>query len=180
MKNKLQNFWYYHKIHSIIILVVLVIGVYLLLTQQNSVKSDYDIAIVSAQGCSDEQMAQIRDVFQQAGTDQNGDGAVTVKVHLYRFAIGESGQDREAVAGLDADLVGKISGIFFVDNPERFEAATNGLGKAADSIPAQSIPELTACGIDDLSLLIRAEADERYNQMLSALIPVSFMPPSAL
>ena len=169
MKNKLLNFWYYHKVHVIIILAVLAIGAYFLLTQQKTVKSDYDIAIVSAQGVSDEQMGQIRDVFQQAGTDQNGDGAVTVKVHLYRFAIGESGQDREAVAGLDADLVGKVSGIFFVDNPEGFESATNGLGKSADAIPTRSIPSLSPCGIDDLSLLIRAEADEKYTQVLSAL-----------
>ena len=169
MKNKLLNFWYYHKVHVIIILAVLAVGAYFLLTQQKTVKSDYDIAIVSAKGCSDEQMGQIRDVFQQTGTDQNGDGAVTVKVHLYRFAIGESGQDREAVAGLDADLVGKVSGIFFVDNPEGFEAATNGLGKSADAIPVRSIPALSACGIDDLALLVRAEADEKYTQMLSAL-----------
>ena len=166
----MKNFWYYHKVHVIIILAVLAVGAYFLLTQRNSVKSDYDIAIVSAKGCSDEQMAQIRDVFQQAGTDQNGDGAVTVKVHLYRFAIGETGQDREAVAGLDADLVGKVSGIFFADNPEGFEAATNGLGKSADAIPARSIPALSACGIDALSLLVRTEADEKYTQMLFALI----------
>ncbi len=170
MKNNFLNFWYYHKVPVIIILVVLAVGAYFLLTQQNSVKSDYDIAIVSAKGCTEEQMAQIRDVFQQSGTDQNGDGAVTVKVHLYRFAIGDSGQDREAVAGLDADLVGKVSGIFLVDNPEGFEAATNGLGKAADAIPARSIPALSPCGIDDLSLLIRTEADEKYTRVLSALI----------
>ena len=169
MKNKITNLLYYTKIHMIIILVVLAVGAYFFLTQQNSVKSDYDIAIVSAKGCSEEQMAQIRDVFQQAGTDQNDDGAVTVKVHLYRFAIGEAGQDREAVAGLDADLVGKVSGIFFLDNPDGFEAATNGLGKAADAIQARSISALSHCGIDDLSLLIRAEADEKYTQVLSAL-----------
>lgn len=170
MKNKFLNFWYYHKVPVIIILVILAVGAYFLLTQQSSVKSDYDIAIVSAKGCTEEQMAQIRDVFQQSGTDQNSDGAVTVKVHLYRFAIGDSGQDREAVAGLDADLIGKVSGIFLVDNPEGFEAATNGLGKSADAIPARSIPVLSPCGIDDLSLLIRTEADEKYTRMLSALI----------
>ncbi|MBQ6481801.1 MAG: hypothetical protein IJI45_11845 [Anaerolineaceae bacterium] len=50
MKNKLLNFWYYHKVHVIIILVVLAVGTYFLLTQQKTVKSDYDIAIVSAKG----------------------------------------------------------------------------------------------------------------------------------
>ena len=170
MKNKLLNFWYYHKVHTIIILVVLAIGAYLVLTQQKPVKSDYDIAIVSARGCSDEQMAQMRDVFQQAGRDQNGDGIVAVDIHLYRFALGEDGQDREAVAGLDADLVGMLSGIFFVDDPAKFEAATNGLGKAADALPVRGIPRLQGCGVDDLSLLIRSNADQRYERILDNLM----------
>ncbi|MBQ6517975.1 MAG: hypothetical protein IJI14_04590 [Anaerolineaceae bacterium] len=169
MKNKILNFWYYHKVHIFVALAILAMGVYFILTSRTVVQSDYDIAIVSAQGCSEEQMAQIRDVFQQAGKDLTGDGAVTVNLHLYRFALGEEGQDREAIAGLDADLVGNVSGIFFVDDPERFEEATNGLGRSADAIPVSGIPALSGCGMDHLSLLIRTNTDEKYSSMLSAL-----------
>ena len=169
MKNKILNFWYYHKVHVFVALVILVMGAYFILTSRTVVQSDYDIAIVSAQGCSEEQMAQIRDVFQKAGKDQSGDGEVTVNLHLYRFAIGAEGQDGEAVAGLDADLVGNMSGIFLVDDPEGFEEATNGLGKTADAIPVGNISAFSGCGIDDLWLLLRTNTDEKYSTMLSAL-----------
>ena len=169
MKNKLINFWYYHKVPLIVGIVILAVGLYFLLTRQSSIKSDYDIAIVSPQGCSEEHMTQVRDVFQQVGEDQNGDGIVAVSIHQYRFAIGAEGQDREAVAGLDADLVGKVSGIFFVDNPEGFETATNGLGKSADALPVREISRFSGCGIDDLYMLLRTGADEKYETLISTL-----------
>lgn len=170
MKKRLENFWYYHKIHTLILLAVLAAGIYLFLTHRSSVKSDYDIAIVSPNAFTEEQTAAIKSIIEQLGTDQNGDNTVTVNIHIYRFSIGEAGQDQQAVAGLDADLVGKMSGIFFVDSPDKFEAATNELGKAADAIPVSNIPALTGCGIDDLWLLIRTEADPKYSTICSALI----------
>ena len=170
MKKRLANFWYYHKIHTVILLAVLAAGIYLFLTHRSTVKSDYDIAIVSPRACTEEQTAAIKSVIEQSGTDQNGDGRVTADIHIYRFAIGEAGQDQQAVAGLDADLVGKMSGIFLVDSPGKFEAATNGLGTVADAIPVSDIPALSGCGIDDLWLLIRTEADDKYSSILSALI----------
>lgn len=165
----LQNFWYYHKVPLIIILAVLAAGIYLLSQRGETVSSDYDLAIVSPRGCSDEQLSQIRNVLEQAGTDQNGDGAVTVNVHVYHFALGADGQDMNEIGKLDADLVGKLSGIFFTDDPEAFEASTNGIGKAADAVSVSDITRFSGCGIDDLYLLIRGEADQKYTALLSAL-----------
>ena len=169
MKKRLQNFWYYYKIPVIIILAVLAAGIYFLSLRETE-KSDYDIAVVSPRGCSDEQLRKIQSVLEQAGKDQNGDGAVSVKIHVFRFAIGKDGQDRNEIAGLDADLVGKVSGLFFTEDPEQFEESTNGIGKAADAIPVSGIPLFSGCGIDDLSLLIRADADEKYAELRSAMI----------
>ncbi|MBQ6503553.1 MAG: hypothetical protein IJI57_06540 [Flexilinea sp.] len=168
-KKRINNFWYYYKVPTIIFLLVFAAGIYLFLTHRQSVVSDYDVAIVSPRGCSDEQLEKLRSALEQAGQDQNGDGQVVVTVHLYRFALGADGQDAKAVAGLDADLVGKMSGIFFTEDPAQFEASANGLGKAADAVPVSEIPLLTGCGIDDLYLLIRADADEKYASLRSAL-----------
>lgn len=169
MKNKLQNFWYYYKVPALIILAILAAGLYFFLTNQGSVTGDYDIAVISARSCTDEQLTLIRTAFGQAGKDQNGDGIVEVKTHVYRFALGEDGQDPKEVAGLDADLVGKMSGIFFTEYPDRFESVTNGIGKAADAIPVSDIPALSGCGIDYLYLLSRADADPKYTALISAL-----------
>ena len=169
MKKRLQNFWYYYKVHTIIILTVLAALLYFFWAQKDTVKSDYSAAIVSPRGCTEEQLTMIRTALEQAGKDQNGDGAVTATVRIYRFAIGKDGQDRTEIAKLDADLVGKESGLFFTDDPEQFEVSTNGIGKAADAIPVSEIPLFSGCGIDDLFLLRRSDMDEKYNSLLSAL-----------
>ena len=169
MKTKLQNFWYYYKVPAVIALLVLAAGVYLFLIRRGSVESDYHVAIVSAQSRSGEQLGRIQRVLEGIGQDQNGDGAVSVQVRVFRFAIGEDGQDPNEAAALDADLVGNESGLFFVEVPEKFEHSTNGIGKAADAIPVSGIPLLSGCGIDDLYLIIRTGADNKYTELVSAL-----------
>lgn len=168
MKKRLQNFWYYYKIPTLIILAVLAAGLYFL-SQRETIQSDYSVAIVSPRGLSGEQLAKIKTVMEQTGQDRNGDNAVTVMIRVFRFAIGEDGQDTKEVAGLDADLVGKESGIFFTEDPKRFEEVTNGIGKAADAVPVSDVPMLADCGIDDLYFLVRSDADQSYTEMFSAL-----------
>ena len=169
MKKQLRNFWYYHKVHVIIILAVLAAVLWFRLQDRQTTAPDYHAAIVSPRGCPDEQLAKLRSVLEGAGKDQNGDGLVSVTVQVYRFAVGEDGQERTEIAKLDADLVGKQSGIFFVEDPGRFEEATNGIGKAADAVPVGDIPPLTDCGIDGLYLLVRDSAGPKYAELLSAL-----------
>lgn len=168
MKKKLQNFWYYYKVPVIIILAVLAVGVYLY-SQRETVEADYRVAVVAARGCSDEQLARLKTVLTAAGQDLNGDGSVTVKIRVYRFAIGAEGQDMNEIGGLDADLVGKVSGLFFVEDPEGFEAATNGIGTVADAVPVRDIPLFSDCGIDELYLLIRSGADPAYEVLWTRL-----------
>ncbi len=170
MKKKLQNFWYYRKIPVIIVLVVLAAGIYLFLTKQQTVTSDYDIAIVSPRGLTGEQTEQIQRIIAANGTDQNGDGMVLAQLRVFRFAIGEDGQNVNEVAALDADLVGNESGMFFVEDPEKFEKSTNGLGKASDAVPVSSIPLFSGCGIDDMYILVRTDAEEKYALLKSSLI----------
>lgn len=168
MKKRLQNFWYYYKVPVIIVLILLAVGLYFLL-QPKTPPADYDAAIVSPRGLSDEQLNSIRSVLEQAGEDQNGDGAVVINIHVYRFAIGADGQDRIEISRLDADLVGKVSGIFFTEDPEGFETMTNGIGKAADAVPISSLSLFSGCGIDDLYIIPRKNADSRYAALWAAL-----------
>ena len=169
MNNRFQNIWYYYKVHLIILLTLLAAGLYFFLTTRGSVPGDYHIAIISSRGCSDEQLAKIKTALEGAGEDQNGDGVTEVKLRVFRFAIGKDGQDMKEIAGLDADLVGKESGLFFTEDPEQFEASTNGTGNASDAVPVRGIPLLADCGLDDLYLLPRTDADYKYTLLLSAL-----------
>ncbi len=170
MKTKLQNFWYYYKIPTIIVLILFAVGLYFYSTTRHTVESDYHAAIVSPQSRSGEQLGRILRALEGIGQDQNGDGAVVVELRVFRFAIGEDGQGMNEAAALDADLVGNLSGLFFVEDPVKFEQSTNGIGKAAEAIPVSEIPPLTGCGIDDLYLLVRTGADQKYFELLSAII----------
>lgn len=170
MKKKLQNFWYYHKIPTVIVLVVLAAGLNFFLISRQTAESDYHIAIVSPQARSGEQLERIQKVLEGIGQDQNGDGTVAVQLRVFRFAIGEDGQDMNEVAALDADLVGNESGLFFVEDPKKFEKSTNGIGKASDAVAVSEIPLLSGCGIDDLYLLIRNGSEDRYTKMVSILM----------
>ena len=169
MKQKLQNFWYYYKIPTIIVLAILAAALWFFLQNRQITTADYDIAIVSPRGITEEQVTKLGSILESAGRDQDGNGSVKVNVSVYRFSIGEDGQNDLEVAKLDADLVGKVSGILFSNDPERFEETTNGIGKAADAVPVSGIPLLTGCGIDDLYLLIRADAENKYIELRSAL-----------
>ena len=137
MKAKLQNFWYYYKVPVIIVLVILAVGLWFFLQDRMINESDYDIAVVSPRGCSDEQAAVIRRTLEAAGRDQ--------------------------------DLVGNVSGLFFTDDPESFERAVNGIVKAADAVPVSDIPLLAGSGLDDLYLVVRSGADEKYTELKSAI-----------
>ena len=169
MKAKLQNFWYYYKVPVIIVLVILAVGLWFFLQDRMIESADYDIAVVSPRGCSDEQAAVIRRTLEAAGRDQDRDGFVRADLHIYRFAIGKDGQDQTEVAKLDADLVGNVSGLFFTDDPESFERAVNGIVKAADAVPVSDIPLLAGSGLDDLYLVVRSGADEKYTELKSAI-----------
>ena len=82
-------------------------------------------------------------------------------VHLHIYAVdlesgdAASGYDRfEIIAALDADLVGTVSGIFLLEDPDAFQTASNGL-LAQPFVPWQ----------EGLSLALRSDAGTKYLQL---------------
>ena len=169
MKKRLVNFWYYHRIHILIAVLILAAGGYLLLQQIGKVPADYEIAVVSGEYYSDEQLSALQAVFTAAGADLNGDGETVVQIHRYRLKIGENGQDAAEISALDADLVGKVSGLFLLENPSAFEEATNGICRSSDAVSCADTAELSGENWRELFLAVREEADEKYAAMLDAL-----------
>ena len=169
MKKKIQNFWYYHKTVFLIAVLVAAAGTYLFLQQTKTVKPDYEVAIVSPDYFSPEQLSALADKLGQFGNDCNGDGSVVVNPRVYRVALGMEGQDSNQISALDADLVGNVSGLFLLDDPAVFEEVTNGICKSSEAVPVSGCEELGGHGFDDLFLAVRIKADEKYVAMLDAL-----------
>lgn len=90
-KEKLQNFWYYYKWHTLIglfIAVVLAFGLVQCCTKENP---DYTVMTVFDKYVPSEVTGQIEEYLEQFGEDINGDGKVIV--HIY-----------DASAGTDQDI----------------------------------------------------------------------------
>ena len=160
--SKLSNIWYYYKIPIVIVLVVLAASVYLRSQSARAPKADYHIGLVSTTPRSDEAMKALEDSFAAAGYDRNGDGQILVRLHTYPVDLADDSENagvnnHEIVAALDADLIGHTSGLFLLEDPDTFQAVTQG-----------RLAEPFLSFRDGLYLCIPRDADEPYQQLFQA------------
>lgn len=184
---KLEHFWYYYKVHTIIAAIVLFVAYTLVSQMLTDVKPDYEIGLVSAEAVSDTALADLQSTVERFCEDLNGDGKVTVK--LSYFHIDLSGQTASAgnyldLSSLDGDLVGKYSGMFFLADTPSFWENTHALayldgGSPAEEatdfenmvLPFSQIPGLSGLGMDELNLGIRIDhpQEQQYRALLDRL-----------
>ena len=153
---KLENFWFYYKKHLLIALAVLLAAGYLAIQKAAAPEPDYHIALVKATPCTEEQLRDWEDRFATAGEDLNGDGDVLVKIHTYFVDLADASpnagvNNAQTVSALDADLIGKVSGIFLLEDAATFREITGDILEPEPVFFDQG-----------LSLLPRNDADSAY------------------
>lgn len=126
-KKKWETWWWYHKIHVVTAAAAVGVILYSVLPGILAPKMDYSVALITTEGIPEETMAALRERFEQVADDANGDGTVFVDVVHYGADL--SGETEGTVnyleaSRLDADLVGKVSSVFLLDNPDGFRANT--------------------------------------------------------
>ena len=161
--DKLRNFWYYYKKHTLIALAALLVIGYLSAQRLGSAKPDYHIGLVQALPLPDEELNALADTFAAAGEDLNGDGEILVQIHPFYVDLADSSDNAgvnnaQVVAALDADLIGNVSGIFLLENPETFHRITDGI------VQDTAIPFGNG-----LYLTVRRDATDRYIRLADAL-----------
>lgn len=159
MLSKLKNFWFYYKTHLLIALAVLAVICYLSVPSASTPEPDYHIGIVNTVPLTEETLSGIEAAFTAAGKDVNGDGEILVQLHPYFVDLADNSpnagvDNAQTIAALDADLVGTVSGIFLLEDPEAFQAAANNLLEQP-FVPWQ----------EGLSLALRSDADTEYIQL---------------
>lgn len=154
-KEKLQNFWFYNKKHLLVALAVVLVLGYFGLQKRNTTEPDYHIGLVRQIPCTDEELAALEEDFVRAGTDINGDGQVIVKIHTYYLDLADAA-DAQTVQALDADLIGKVSGIFLLEDVKTFRSVTNGI-LAEGEIPMDN----------GLFLTVRKDASACYTDLIT-------------
>ena len=143
-KEKLANWWYYHRLHVGIGAAVLVILIWLAADMLNRTLPDYQI------------VTELGDALSAFGLDLNGDGQALVQVSGYQLSLGgeeETGASASSsstvtttvdaytqMAGfttLSGDVTTRTSLIFLTDDPEAFQSSFELLATADGSLPEE-------------------------------------------
>lgn len=138
-EEKRKNWWYYHKWHVAIGVVLLSILGSIVWNALHQVKPDYQIAYVGTNALPDDTAAAIEAGFASLGEDLNGDGSVVVQLTQYASA-GEADMQSAMAAEtrLMADLTECDSYFFLLEDPERFQQNYGSLRKLDGSLPDDS------------------------------------------
>lgn len=121
-KGKWENFWYYHKFHLLVGLVLLALIAGFVYELTTKVEPDYQIGILTETKFSDNAASILEKKIAKYGVDRNGDGRVVVRVNSYMIVMGENkpvsdpNLQMASVAKFLSDLEMGESIIFLTDN----------------------------------------------------------------
>lgn len=147
MKKKLENFWYYHKWH---VLIAVIAAVILVFSFQPKDASDgaYNIAIVSPEYYTDEQLAALKNALSAE--------YATVNINVYHIELCAENQDEIEIGRLDTDLISKKSVAFLLADVDAFKEVTNGIG-LTEAVRVKDIDSIKGLGFDDLYFVRRLD-----------------------
>lgn len=121
-KAKWENFWYYHKLHVVIAVFVILLAGLLIHDIATKVEPDYQIALITQQSYPQEMTDALQNEIAKYGKDLNSDGKVIVQLSNYVIADDTSSGNVDMnlqAAGytrLSADLSTGGSMIFITDD----------------------------------------------------------------
>ncbi len=173
MNMKWKTWWWYHWGHVLIAVVAAAVILYSFLPGLLAPKPDYNVAVISLNGIPAETMIALEERFQQTADDANGDSRVLVEINLYMADL--SGETPGTLnygeaAKLDADLVGNVSSIFMIDDPEGF--TRNVVTPIDPGVPCSSLPFFDGLTLPEAMVFtIRSDSadatQELYTRILS-------------
>lgn len=120
-KAKWKNFWYYHKFHVLIGVVVVLVAGFLIHDVTSVVHADYEVGLITQSSYPEDDIQALETELAKYGKDLNSDGKVVVQVNATTVAADSSnaGDPNVQMAGvvrLDADLSSGTSMIFLTDD----------------------------------------------------------------
>ena len=122
-KEKWKTWWWYHKVHLLIAAVAVAIVLYSVLPVLLTPKPDYGVAVITNTRLPDETYDALKERIREAADDRNGDGEVRIELNWYLPDLSgetEGTQNYQEASRLDADLVGKVSDLFLIEDMQGF------------------------------------------------------------
>ena len=139
---KLSNWFHYHKLLLGVLLLAMIIGAYFILKPKTQeADPDYRIAVISTIAIPEDTADALTEALSAFGTDQNGDGKVTIALSRYVVDLSDNEDaDLSSMATgkiqLSADLQDDAcSSIFLTVDPQALEASTGLLLSLDGSTP---------------------------------------------
>lgn len=180
-KQKVQNWWYYHKIHVLVGAIVIVAVALFLRDLTSRVEPDCQIAYVGQNPLTEEETAQIISAVEEITGDLNGDGKVHVALSPFCIQPDNPMNYAENVR-LVAELTGKLNQIFLLEDPVAFQeqygilmqkdgaAFTEG-DRPTDCLyyAVKDCPALNSIGTMEDLFIARPMAAEDDDMLISAL-----------
>lgn len=116
-RKKIDNFWYYYKIHVLVVVFILFVAGVFVKDIVTKVDYDYSVVFVTEEMMTDEEISSIQSVLEKEAEDLNGDGEIHVEVQNYTIPQGDSADPQLVAAGqtkLTVDIQDGTSMIFFL------------------------------------------------------------------
>ena len=116
-RKKIDNFWYYYKIHVLVVVFILFVAGVFIKDIVTKVDYDYSVAFVTEEMMTDEEISSIQSVLEKEAEDLNGDGEIHVEMQNYTIPQGDSADPQLVAAGqtkLTVDIQEGTSMIFFL------------------------------------------------------------------
>ena len=151
-KEKRANWWYYHKWHVVIgIVLVLALGTIIWSALGiGRVLPDYQLAYVGGSSLPADTVSALENAIARLGTDANGDGQVVVKVN--QFVTGGGSGDANAAmyayasaAAVMADLSSCESYFFLLEDPDTFQRNYQALSRLDGTLPTDFDRDCESC-----------------------------------
>lgn len=115
-RKKIDNFWYYYKIHVLVVVFILFVAGVFIKDIVTKVDYDYSVAFVTEEMMTDEEISSIQSVLEKEAEDLNGDGEIHVEMQNYTIPQGDSADPQLVARGqtkLTVDIQEGTSMIFF-------------------------------------------------------------------
>lgn len=85
-KDKRKNWWYYHKVHLLVAVLVIALASSFVYSIATNVDPDYTIALLTSYSMPETGMDQLEAHITKYADDRNGDGQVNVRVVNYVYS----------------------------------------------------------------------------------------------
>ena len=179
-KDKRKNWWYYHKVHLLVgIIVVGLVGsfIYSMVTKVNP---DYTIGLLTSYSMPSNGLDQLEKCITPYADDRNGDGQVVVTVVNYVYsddADADATQQQAAVVRFLADASSNTCMIYLHDQeasmlfPEAISAVCSSITTARPCRRMPTIVENAMLSWDEIPALAKfvpqTEEGDMYNRRYS-------------